>query len=705
MTEQPEDTELVRRAIAAKGDRQALTEVFAAISDRHRDAVLRWCARMLPNPQSAQDVGQEALTAAFELLAEGKAPAEPAKLGGWLIEIARLRRLEYLRKDQSRNWAPLPANQTFEDLGYDDEARSGGATRRAHALRIVDAVVATLTDRQQEIYRLRFQEELTGRQIAERLRTTDQAITEKAASNEATLVQALVAIGFGSLVLAREGRPYCPDLARILDEAQFTNASAVFTAQLRERIVHHFDTCRTCDNCRTCNDKQRQLVGPYVPVLIPLLFGPEFAERVSQTIHHVSGPRSHGDRPRRRPPRGRRPPRRIRLGRASVSVTAAVVVILLAVAATTLLSRASSPSRPGQAGGTGASAPPALAYTTATSVVLRPPAGPSRVVGTFPAGQGPLSLAWSSDGKQLAWLSGTQISIAQASGGSVRSWPCTCLDVSFLAGQAVTVSQADAGGSLTAAVPRLLAFPASRAAPSTIAITGIPAVGLDTDFRVMTDLPSGDLVVAYGSAGGSNLGGPQLLYRVDPSGHATPYGLPSLADVTISSYKVSGLLGNATTAPKGNLISFTTTSRGGACGEIETAYALSTATGAITIPTLPAGGGPDGFWVQSLWFDQIGNAYAAFIPNLTDCATSGNPATAFQPANAKPIVCELERGAWIKTAIGVIRVGYAPGGWLARQTGGFSGTIEPASPLFPLIISHGHATITIPGVYLFAWAT
>ena len=254
--EQPTDSELVRRALAAR-DMQARTAAFEAIADRHRPMVLRWCSRKLPTPEAAQDVGQNTFQAAFQKLAAGEPPEQPEKLAGWLIEIAQLRCLEYLRKNAPRQWAPLPLNQAFEDLVDDDEPRSGSAVRRAHALRLVRAVVATLTERQQQVYRLRFEQELTCREIAGRLGTTG-----KTASNEATQVQGLVAAGFGALIFAQEGRPHCRDLGRILDQAGFTGAGPGFTTALRKRIIRHFEDCAACDKCRICNEKRDQLLVP-----------------------------------------------------------------------------------------------------------------------------------------------------------------------------------------------------------------------------------------------------------------------------------------------------------------------------------------------------------------------------------------------------------------------------------------------------------
>jgi len=294
--EQPgSDAELVRRALSATTTSER-TETFEAIADRYRLIVFRQCASWFPDPDAAQDVGQAAFEAAFTLLTAGKGPERPDKLAGWLIEIARRRGREYVRKIKPADvrWAALPEGRSLDEIEDDDEPRSGSAVRRAHATRLADRVVATLTDRQRAIYQLRFIQELTGRQIAERL-----GITDKAASNEATIVQRLIADGFGALILIQEGRAYCPDLARILDTATIAQAApaafaaaragtGIFTTALRQRIVNHFSDCSICDNCRTCNSKRRELVGPYAPALTPILFAAEFRDRINDTIRRVT---------------------------------------------------------------------------------------------------------------------------------------------------------------------------------------------------------------------------------------------------------------------------------------------------------------------------------------------------------------------------------------------------------------------------------
>jgi RNA polymerase sigma factor (sigma-70 family) len=258
------DSEIVRKALNAS-TAQERVEAFEAIAERYRLTILRQCARWFPDPEAAQDVAQSAFEGAFTLLTQGEGPSCRDQLGAWLIEIARQRARAHMRAAVTAGVprAVSSGNETpegFDDLEDDQEYRSGSAVRRAHATRLVEAVVATLTERQQQIYQLRFVQELTGRQISARL-----GIGAKAASNEATIVQGLIADGFGALVLSQEGRAYCPDLARIIDTTPGTGPPGTFSAVLRHRIVNHLSYSDIGDRCRICNIKRRELAAPYAP--------------------------------------------------------------------------------------------------------------------------------------------------------------------------------------------------------------------------------------------------------------------------------------------------------------------------------------------------------------------------------------------------------------------------------------------------------
>jgi len=345
--------------------------------------------------------------------------------------------------------------------------------------------------------------------------------------------------------------------------------------------------------------------------------------------------------------------------------------------------------------------PPAIIYTTTSSVVLRDGAGPPRVLGTFGQsaefGYAP-AVAWSPDGQQVAWLADGTLNLASVKGGPTRHWACSgCYNVAFQGDQVVTEPAAATGSDQTAAAAQLLVLPADGSAPVTESITGIPTGQIDTDFRLMGDSPAGTPVVAFGDAGGSDAGGEQQLYRVGQAGHATPYGEAPAAR------PIYGGLGQFATDQSGDLASLTTFSNFGACGGVEVAYVVNSSTGAVTVPATPSGGGREGFWVEGLWFDPAGTAYASFVPNLTNCTTSSPPG-ALQPPNAIPIVCKLVGGRWVRTSGGALRASYAPGGWLAEQLGPASAGALDYSAAYSLVISHGGTAVTVPGVSAFAWA-
>jgi eukaryotic-like serine/threonine-protein kinase len=391
-------------------------------------------------------------------------------------------------------------------------------------------------------------------------------------------------------------------------------------------------------------------------------------------------------------------------GAIAITATAAAVTAVAVLAATSGSSH--PPSGPGAAP-PAPPAPPTIVYATTTSVVLRDGAGPPRILGTFPASNGqdlasnPV-LAWSPNGKDIAWLANGTLNLAPVNGGPTRHWACPgCYGIGFQADQVVTEPAGAGGGDFSEALPELLVFPANGSSPQRESITGIPIGkignfsvpgGIDTDFLLLGDSPPGTLVVAYGSAGGSDGGGPQQLYRVNQAGQATPLGNAP------SSQPISGGLRLFATDRSGDQVSVSTYTNFGACGGIEVAYVLNSLTGAVTVPTNPSGGGKDGFLVEGLWFDRAGTAYASLVPNPSYCYES-NPPTGPQPLPT-PVVYKLVGGQWVRAGEGASQAAYAYGGWLAQQ----SGPASSGSTIAPLVISHGTTTITVPDVTTFAWA-
>jgi RNA polymerase sigma factor (sigma-70 family) len=283
--EQRGDAELVA-VVLADGSGPHRAEALEAIASRHYRPVLRQCARLLgQDAQDGADVAQKVFEDAVASLLRGRGPANPEKLGAWLAEFAKRRVLAYWRDKRPGGVAVTASDDGFDDLADDDESRSGSAARRAHVHWLLATVVASLTEHQRQVYRLRILEGLGGREIAARM-----GIADSTANNEATALKGLLADGFHALVLAQEGRPYCPELARILDAAGVTAVTGqTFTQELRERIVRHFGTCKICDACGVCGVQRRFLAGPYSPVFFPIVQDTELKERVLDHIRQAVG--------------------------------------------------------------------------------------------------------------------------------------------------------------------------------------------------------------------------------------------------------------------------------------------------------------------------------------------------------------------------------------------------------------------------------
>jgi eukaryotic-like serine/threonine-protein kinase len=360
---------------------------------------------------------------------------------------------------------------------------------------------------------------------------------------------------------------------------------------------------------------------------------------------------------------------------------------------------------------------PPLAYVTelgsttpTTQVLVRCGTGAPHVVTTL-HNDTVENLAWSLDGTQLAWTTGQQTSlyVAQVKAGTwtLRQVTCDCIGVAFLGDQPVSVNAKTAGGPMSQqlAQAQLLVFPKGGGQSTTLPLTGIDNNGRETEFRLLGSVSPTQLLVDYGDGGGSDLGGFQSLYKVNSGGQATRYGPATPSTTRPGASTIFGLIGNVTVSPAGTQVAFATYSRGGACGASQPAQLLDTATGVISTPATPPGGGSEGYWVLGTWFDGTGTPYASLVPNQSTCSTTGvTPTSPIEPAGAAPTVVKLSGGSWVKAGSGIIQAAYGPGKWLAEQVGT---TPIANSPGYSLTISGGTGTtpVTVQSVVAFAWAS
>ncbi|MEU8826645.1 hypothetical protein [Streptomyces sp. NPDC048636] len=316
------DAELVRAFLDAP-DRTGREAAFTRIHERHADAVLYRCASLLPDdPDAAESAAAAAFLAAYRDLSAGRPPREPHKLRAWLYGIARHRCSEELR-------GRGPASAGLPSEVAEDTYESASRRRLAEVDRILDIVAASFTEPQQRIYRLSTRQQLRGKALA-----TALGVSEKEANDDTWENKRRLTKGFGAYVLARDGRPHCPELARLLDQAAWDGEH--FTKVLRLRVLRHLDTCKTCDNCAVCRATKTRLIRPYAPVLLPVAAGMALRDRIDTEIRttNVSAslpsdgpPPPPGPQPAVRPPTTRRL-RNLQIGAAAAGVALTAVAVL-----------------------------------------------------------------------------------------------------------------------------------------------------------------------------------------------------------------------------------------------------------------------------------------------------------------------------------------------------------------------------------------
>jgi RNA polymerase sigma factor (sigma-70 family) len=277
--DQLSDAELVERALAPASS-QDREQALKAIYDKHAQDVLGLCGYWLHDPDAAMDAAQSAFAVMLEDLPTLR---DPSKLGPWLRGIAKHRCQEV--------WRQRGRNGDYPDQDLEDAEHEVKASRRrkAEVDRMLDLVAASLTERQEQIYQLVLRQDLRGRALAAQL-----GVSEKEANDATYENQALLADGFGAYVLARDGRRYCANLGRILDQSGWDGQT--FQRVLRLRILRHLDDCpKLCDNCATCNPQRRKLIAAYTPVTVPILIAGALRDRIYRLIEQLTAPSGPGD--------------------------------------------------------------------------------------------------------------------------------------------------------------------------------------------------------------------------------------------------------------------------------------------------------------------------------------------------------------------------------------------------------------------------
>jgi RNA polymerase sigma-70 factor (ECF subfamily) len=164
-----DDGELARGA--AHGDEPALAELVT----RYRRYVYTIAYRIALNEDDALDITQEALVRLMRQIGQfdGRGPFR-----AWVAAIASRQALTWMRKTASRREI-VTAPEEIDDLLEAKETRSDNPRQAASAAeerRLVESALKRLPPQQRAVFTLRFQEDWTPVQIAERLAIPAQQV-------------------------------------------------------------------------------------------------------------------------------------------------------------------------------------------------------------------------------------------------------------------------------------------------------------------------------------------------------------------------------------------------------------------------------------------------------------------------------------------------------------------------------------------------
>ena len=213
-----------------EGLRAGTNEGLAAFYDLYADRLYDFARRQLRDASLAADVVHDTVLIVRSRIGQLR---DDSKFRAWVYAIVR-NEVRAKARARSRHVREEYAPEQSVDPDF-----AGDHDRRELAS-LVDEAVAGLTEREQEVFHLFARQGLSNEEIAAALELTH--------ANAQKLVQRVrdrIARSAGALLVARQGRKDCSDLAIVL-----VDWDGSFSPLWRKRIARHVDECQTCERRR-----------------------------------------------------------------------------------------------------------------------------------------------------------------------------------------------------------------------------------------------------------------------------------------------------------------------------------------------------------------------------------------------------------------------------------------------------------------------
>jgi len=137
-------------------------ELFRAVVERYEAALVRYAARITGNVDRARDVVQDAF---LRLHQQNGSP--PDNVQAWLYTVCRRRALDIVRKETRMKTLEFSSVENGQVAVCETPPSQAVAMERQETQSAILQLLSELPDNQQEVVRLKFQENLSYRDISE----------------------------------------------------------------------------------------------------------------------------------------------------------------------------------------------------------------------------------------------------------------------------------------------------------------------------------------------------------------------------------------------------------------------------------------------------------------------------------------------------------------------------------------------------------
>jgi RNA polymerase sigma factor (sigma-70 family) len=242
------DREVVAAIVA--GDPAGLAEAY----DRYATPLYSFCRTMLREPADAADAVQDTFVIAAPRMAGLR---DPERLRSWLYAVARNechRRLRAGSQHASIEEAPDVTDEAA-DVAADVE--------RADLRALVRDALGGVGPAEREVLELQLRQGLSGGEVASVL-----GISRNHAHALLSRARGQLETSLGALVVARTGRPDCPEL-----DAMLQDWDGVLTVLMRKRVNRHVERCLVCSGRRRREVSPAMLLGIAPITALPMMAG------------------------------------------------------------------------------------------------------------------------------------------------------------------------------------------------------------------------------------------------------------------------------------------------------------------------------------------------------------------------------------------------------------------------------------------------